>query len=47
MTIKELIEILSEYPDDMDVCVTDEAGYGCSIDYVGDNYGILQIQHYF
>lgn len=45
MTIKELIEILSEYPEDMDVVVMDDAGYGCSVEYVRESYGTLQIRH--
>ncbi|MDE6536081.1 MAG: hypothetical protein K2K82_08765 [Muribaculaceae bacterium] len=47
MTVKELIEALSQYPEDMDVCVTDECGYGCSIDYVGENCETIYIHHYY
>lgn len=46
MTVGELKELLSEYPDYMEVAIIDEAGYRCSIDFVGESYGTLQIRHY-
>lgn len=45
MKNKELIEILSEYPEDMDVVMIDEEGYGWSIEYVRESYGELEIRH--